>query len=194
MCGGSEQKPQIKEEWSSGSFEQKPQINEEWSSGSFPFKLKPDSINVDEEAIEKSTLKDITYWNGDSDPEDKSDYNNTGRHLPSTLGCGRSLNTAGPHVPPWPEEALTFRAVLQHRRGRGTGTPCIPRQHTHPKQHACIPKQGRTHPKAAQAFRTAAYISVRTASEICCRQIEALQYFSVFVNVCTLISYKSALK
>lgn len=115
MCGGSEQKPQIKEEWSSGSFEQKPQINEEWSSGSFPFKLKPDSINVDEEVIEKSTLKDITYWNGDSDPEDKPDYNNTGRHLPSTLGCGRSLNTAGPHVPPFPEEALTFRAVLQYQ-------------------------------------------------------------------------------
>lgn len=120
MCGSFEHNPQIKEEWNSGSFEQKPQIKEEWSGGSFPFTWKSSSVNLDEEVIEKPNLNDITYWNGvsgDSDTEDKPEYNNTVRHLPPTLGCARSSNAAGPHVPSWPkdDEAVTFRAVLQYQ-------------------------------------------------------------------------------
>lgn len=116
--GSFEQKPQIKEEWSSGNFEPKAQIKEEWSGGSFPFNWKSDSINLEDEVIEKPNLKDIAYWNGDSDTEDKPDYNNTGRHLPATLGCARSLNAVGSNVPPWTkseDETLTFRAVLQYQ-------------------------------------------------------------------------------
>lgn len=116
--GNFEQKAQIKEEWSSGSFDPKAQIKEEWSAGGFPFNWKSDSINIEDEVIEKPNLKDIAYWNGDSDTEDKPDCSNTGRHLPSTLGCARSLNTVGSHVPPWTkseDESLTFRAVLQYQ-------------------------------------------------------------------------------
>lgn len=117
MCGSFEHNPQIKEEWNSGSFEQKPQIKEEWSGGCFPFPWKSNSVNLDEEVIEKPNLNDIKYWNGDSDTEDKPDYNNTVRHLPPTLVCGRSSNAAGPHVPSGPkdDEAVTFRAVLQYQ-------------------------------------------------------------------------------
>nr|ADE76749.1 unknown [Picea sitchensis] len=55
---------------------------------------------------------------------------------------------------------------VQHASQGSTRIPMS----THASQNkgAHIPKQGCTHPKAAQAFRTAAYISVRTASEFCC--------------------------